>query len=80
MMGYLREPFLSDSFDFGNDEMMQEMMAKGEEIGRSPEAKKFSSARGSRHILYINRTFFGLFSILNQMKAIVVTKNSFGRN
>jgi predicted unusual protein kinase regulating ubiquinone biosynthesis (AarF/ABC1/UbiB family) len=79
MMGYLRQPFLSQSFDFGNDEMMKEMMAKGEEIGKSPEAKKFSSARGSRHILYINRTFFGLFSMLNQMKAVVVTENSFGR-
>ncbi len=80
MMGYLREPFLSKSFDFGNDEMMKEMMIKGEEIGKSPEAKKYSSARGSRHIIYINRTFFGLFSILNQMKAVVITENSFGRN
>lgn len=80
MMGYLREPFLSKTFDFGNDAMMQEMMAKGEEIGKSPEAKKYSSARGSRHILYINRTFLGLFLLLNQIKAIVKTENSFGRN
>jgi len=79
MMGYLREPFLSKTFDFGNDGMMKEMMAKGEEIGKSPEAKKYSSARGSRHILYINRTFLGLFLILNQIKATVTTENSFGR-
>ncbi len=79
MMGYLREPFLAKTFDFGNDAMMQEMMSKGEEIGKSPEAKKYSSARGSRHILYINRTFFGLFLLLNQIKAVVNTENSFGR-
>lgn len=80
MMGYLREPFLSKTFDFGNDAMMKEMMEKGEAIGKSPEAKKYSSARGSKHIIYVNRTFFGLFLLLNQMKAVVRTENSFGRN
>ena len=77
MMGYLRQPFLSATFDFGNDALMKEMMDKGDAIGKSPEAKKYSSARGSRHILYINRTFFGLFSILNQIKAVVNTENSY---
>lgn len=77
MMGYLRQPFLADTFDFGNDEMLNEVMKKGEEIGNSPEAKKFTSARGSRHILFVNRTFFGLFSILNQLKAVVHTAGSY---
>ncbi|MCX7745054.1 MAG: AarF/ABC1/UbiB kinase family protein [Flavobacteriales bacterium] len=77
MLGYLKKPFESTTFDFGDDRYICEIMELGEKIGTSPEARKFSAARGSRHILYINRAYFGLFSILNQLKAEIKTTNSY---
>jgi len=77
MLGYLKKPFESETFDFGNDSYVREIMQLGEQIGTSSEARKYSAARGSRHILYINRAYFGLFSILNQLKAVVKTTNSY---
>jgi predicted unusual protein kinase regulating ubiquinone biosynthesis (AarF/ABC1/UbiB family) len=77
MLGYLKKPFESETFDFGNDSYVREIMQLGEQIGTSAEARKYSAARGSRHILYINRAYFGLFSILNQLKAVVKTTNSY---
>lgn len=77
MLSYLKKPFESEEFDFGNDQYIQDIMKEGEEIGSSPESRKYNAARGSRHILYINRAYFGLFSILNQLRAKVKTRNSY---
>lgn len=77
MLSYLKKPFESATFDFGNDSYIREIMEQGEKIGSSPEARKYSAARGARHILYINRAYFGLFSILNQLKAEIKTTNSY---
>ncbi len=79
MLSYLKKPFESETFDFGNDSYIREIMLLGEQIGTSPEARKYNAARGSRHILYINRAYFGLFSILNQLKAVVKTTNSYSK-
>lgn len=77
MLGYLKKPFESEKFDFGNDSYIQEIMQQGEQIANLPEARKFNAARGSKHILYINRTYFGLFSILNQLKAEIKITNNY---
>jgi predicted unusual protein kinase regulating ubiquinone biosynthesis (AarF/ABC1/UbiB family) len=77
MLGYLKKPFESETFDFGNDSYVREIMQLGKQIGTSSEARKYRAARGARHILYINRAYFGLFSIFNQLKAVVKTTNSY---
>lgn len=77
MLGYLKKPFESEKFDFGNDSYIKEIMQQGEQIANSPEARKYNAARGSKHILYINRTYFGLFSILNQLKAEIKITHSY---
>lgn len=76
VLSYLRKPFEAEYFDFGDDSIMQELHTKGEEISKSPEAKKYSSARGSKHILYVNRTLFGLFSVLALLKANIKTEGA----
>ena len=73
----LTHPFTVDTFDFSNEEYFNQIYAKGEELSKSKDVRKNGAARGSRHILYINRAYFGLFSILNQLGATVNTKTSF---
>ncbi|MCU0423924.1 MAG: AarF/ABC1/UbiB kinase family protein [Bacteroidia bacterium] len=73
MTNLLRKPFDYDVFDFGNDEYINSIYALGEEVSQLDELKKSKEGRGSQHALYINRTYFGLYSILNVLQAKVKT-------
>jgi predicted unusual protein kinase regulating ubiquinone biosynthesis (AarF/ABC1/UbiB family) len=74
MISLLGKPFHLDEFDFGNEAYFKEIFDLGERISNSKEFKSSRQARGSRHGLYINRTYFGLYNILHDLKAKVVTK------
>jgi hypothetical protein len=69
----LSTPFKEASFDFGNNAYIDEIYALGEEVSKMDEIKKSKEGRGSQHALYINRTYFGLYSILNVLGAKVNT-------
>ncbi len=73
MIELLGKPFHQETFDFGNDAYFQEIYQYAENLARTEELRKANQARGSRHGLYINRTYFGLYSILNQLKANIRT-------
>lgn len=73
MTGLLSTPFKEESFDFGNNAYIDEIYALGEEVSKMEEIKKSKEGRGSQHALYINRTYFGLYSILNVLRAKVNT-------
>lgn len=73
MTRLLALPFASPEFYFGNDAYMSEIYALGEEISNNPAIRNAGDGRGSRHMLYINRTYFGLYSLLNQLDATIKT-------
>lgn len=73
MTRLLATPFLEPTFDFGNNEYIDKIYALGEEVSKMEELKKSKEGRGSQHALYINRTYFGLYSILNVLQAKVNT-------
>jgi predicted unusual protein kinase regulating ubiquinone biosynthesis (AarF/ABC1/UbiB family) len=73
MMGLLGRPFHQDEFDFGDDDYFFQIFKMGEIISESKKFRESEKARGSRDGLYINRTYFGLYSILNELKAKVIT-------
>ena len=66
----VEQPFYSERFDFGDDDYMDSLYDFGLRVGQMSDAQK-NAGRGSKHAIYINRTFFGLFSLLNDMKATV---------
>ncbi len=70
MINLFSRPYREPYFDFGNDDFIESLYEYGERIGRMPE---FKQARGVKHFIYINRTNFGLYTILNQLKAQVNT-------
>ncbi len=76
-MNLLIKPFLGETFDFSDKAYFDDMYAMGEDLKKRKDIRKNGVARGSRHILYINRTFFGLFSLLNELNATVTTTTSF---
>lgn len=73
MMGLLGKPFHQHEFDFGDDEYFMEIFKMGEIISESKKFRNSERARGARDGLYINRTYFGLYNILNELKAKVIT-------
>lgn len=74
MVDLLCRPFRTDTFDFSNDEYFTEIYEFSDSLSNMKEIRESKEARGSKHSLYINRTYFGLYSILNELKAEVVTK------
>lgn len=73
MVEILGRPFASDTFDFGEDGYVEEVYSFFEYVSKVDELKNANAARGSQHGLYINRTYFGLYTILNDLKAKVTT-------
>jgi len=68
-------PFNRDAFDFGDDSFFDKIYEMGNRISKDPEMNRLQ-ARGSRHFIYFNRTFFGLYNILNALKANIQIEKS----
>ncbi|GAA4409642.1 AarF/UbiB family protein [Nibrella viscosa] len=73
MIFMLGMPFSVREFDFGNDAYFDRVYAFAEELSKIDELKNSKVARGSQDGLYINRTYYGLYSMLNELKATVIT-------
>ncbi|WP_149242008.1 AarF/UbiB family protein [Dyadobacter sp. 32] len=73
ILSLLTQPFQSDTFDFSDEQFFGKLAAIGERYANDKELRKMNVNRGSKHFIYINRTFFGLFSLLHDLKATVST-------
>lgn len=69
------KPFQREAFDFSDEEFFGEMAQLSEEYSKDSKLRKMNGNRGSKHFLYINRTFFGLYSLLHDLKARINTEN-----
>ena len=76
MLGLFTTPFHEEYFDFANENFWSKIAALGERYSKDEHIRKMNGNRGSKHFLYINRTFFGLFNLLHDLKANVEV-NSF---
>jgi predicted unusual protein kinase regulating ubiquinone biosynthesis (AarF/ABC1/UbiB family) len=73
MIRLLGKPFASESFDFSDSTYVDDIYNYIEYVAKLPELRNAKSARGSQHGLYVNRTYFGLYTILNDLKANIKT-------
>lgn len=73
MVSTLGLPFHTPSFDFANEDYFKTIFSLGENITSDKEIRKMNNARGSKHGIYVMRTFFGLYNLLHQLKANVTT-------
>ncbi len=71
MLSLFTKPFHSNTFDFGDEDFWNKVSSLSEKYSSDPELRKMNGNRGSKHFLYINRTFFGLYNLLNDLKAKV---------
>lgn len=69
-------PFREETFDFGDESYFMQLYQFGERLSKMDELKKSKKARGAKDALYLNRTYFGLYSMLNSLKANIRTHTS----
>jgi len=69
------KPFQTNFFDFSDEKFFGEMAKLSEDFSKDSQLRKMNGNRGSKHFLYINRTFFGLYSLLHDLKARIDTEH-----
>lgn len=70
-------PFHKSIFDFSNPEFLNKIGDLADRYSKSTELRKFNGNRGSKHFIYINRTFFGLYNLMFDLKASSIKINEF---
>lgn len=73
MIDMLGQPFAVDEFDFGDDAYFNKVYSFAEELSKLEELRSSKVVRGSQDGLYVNRTYYGLYAMLNELKARVRT-------
>lgn len=75
LLSLFTKPFHEDHFDFSDEVFFGNIAKMGEEFSKDTQLRKMNGNRGSKHFLYINRTFFGLYNLLHDLKARIDTKS-----
>ena len=67
----LARPFREGNFDFGDPGFLKSIYEMGEENRRADYLRTMRGQRGSPDTIYVNRAFFGLYSLLGRIRARV---------
>lgn len=63
------EPYRHENFDFSQEVFSNAIAGLSERFANDKNIRKMNTNRGSKHFIYVNRTFFGLYSLLFDLKA-----------
>tara|TARA_R110002111_G_scaffold26397_3_gene57166 strand:+ start:33582 stop:34892 length:1311 start_codon:yes stop_codon:yes gene_type:complete len=77
LLSLFTKPFHVEEFDFSNPEFFNQITEMGQRYSKSTELRNMNGNRGSKHFIYINRTFFGLYNLMFDLKAQNVKINNF---
>jgi predicted unusual protein kinase regulating ubiquinone biosynthesis (AarF/ABC1/UbiB family) len=69
LIALLAKPFHADEFDFADDDYFETMYAFGEKLSSMKALRESKKPRGDRDAIYLNRTYFGLYNILHELRA-----------
>jgi predicted unusual protein kinase regulating ubiquinone biosynthesis (AarF/ABC1/UbiB family) len=74
MMKLFTLPFHDTHFDFSNIEFWDSISNLSKEFTADSKLRQMNGNRGSKHFIYMNRTFFGLYHLLYDLEAKVETE------
>ena len=60
MLSLFTKPFHLETFDFSDESFFAQIADLSDKYSKDTQLRKMNGNRGSKHFLYINRTFFGL--------------------
>ncbi|MGV8915789.1 MAG: ABC1 kinase family protein [Kaistella sp.] len=70
-------PFQTETFDFSDPKFFNDLADLGQKYAKNTQLKGKNGNRGSRHFIYMNRTFFGLFNLMHELKAKDIQINNY---
>ena len=70
-------PFNTETFDFSDESFFQEIADLGQRYAKMSDMKGMNANRGSKHFIYLNRTFFGLYNMMHDLRAQNIEINQF---
>ena len=77
LLSWFAKPFHEETFDFSNEVFFNKIGELGEQYTNNTELRKMDANRGSKHFIYVNRTFFGLYSLMNMLQASDIKINNY---
>ncbi len=77
MLSLFTQPFQQEKFDFSDADFFGKIAELGTKYAKSAELKQMNGNRGSKHFIYINRTFFGLYNLMFDLKANNININTY---
>ncbi len=77
MLSLFTQPYHVEEFDFSNSEFFEKIAELGKKYSQSTELRNMNGNRGSKHFIYINRSFFGLYNLMNDLKSKNIQINNF---
>ncbi|WP_430424554.1 ABC1 kinase family protein [Maribacter litoralis] len=75
LLSLFTSPFHKEDFDFGDEVFWGKIADLGEQFSSDKQIRKMNGNRGSKHFLYMNRTFFGLYNLLHDLRASIKVNN-----
>lgn len=72
LLSLFTKPFQSETFDFSDEVFFENIAKLGERFANDTNLRKMNGNRGSKHFIYMNRTFFGLYNLMFDLKAKIV--------
>ena len=70
-------PFQDETFDFSDGTFFAAIADLGQKYAKNTQIKGRNANRGSKHFIYMNRTFFGLFNLMHEIKAKDIRINNY---
>lgn len=70
-------PFNAEKFDFSDESFFQEIADLGQRYAKLSDMKGMNANRGSKHFIYLNRTFFGLYNMMHDLRAKDIVINQY---
>ncbi len=75
LLSLFTKPFQTATFDFSDKIFFENIAQLGEQFSKDTNLKKMNGNRGSKHFIYMNRTFFGLYNLMFDLKAKIEVNN-----
>jgi len=70
-------PFQGETFDFADPKFFYAIAELGQKYAKNTTIKGRNANRGSRHFIYMNRTFFGLYNLMHDIKSKNIKINNY---
>jgi predicted unusual protein kinase regulating ubiquinone biosynthesis (AarF/ABC1/UbiB family) len=75
MMRLFTKPFHDKHFDFSDVRFWNDITNLSKSFAEDSQLRQMNGNRGSKHFIYINRTFFGLYHLLHDLEAQIETES-----